>query len=333
LCGARWWRRRFRRAPTPLSLDEAIEQALAHNRDLAKGALDVRGYRLAQQEARESVRGFRVVPEGAAGMGPDGEDWRSGLRAEATGPAGTRVALAAAIRSVEVDEADEMRRGEVRVEISQPLFRDFGSLVRNEPAVAAGETLRAARRAWERDRSALVLRVVELYEGLIYRRRQIERDEELAGRLERLWALADARERQGRATRTEVMRLDFQRGEAEARLETAGRGWRSNSRSSPTCWGCRWIRRSVWTLRRCWTWIWPTPAGPWPWRWPNGRITPRRFRRSKPATASCGWRADVSCRICGCPPGRLPMARGRNGAMPAVWTRRTGLSDWSPTWT
>ena len=207
-------------APTPLSLDEAIEQALMHNRDLAKGALDVRGYRLAQQEARESVRGFRVVPEGAAGMGPDGEDWRSGLRAEATGPAGTRVALAAAVRSVEVDEADEMRRGEVRVEISQPLFREFGSLVRNEPAVAADETLRAARRAWERDRSALVLRVVELYEGLIYRRRQIERDEELAGRLERLWALADAREQQGRATRTEVMRLDFQRGEADARLET-----------------------------------------------------------------------------------------------------------------
>ncbi|MDD2520499.1 MAG: hypothetical protein PHR34_06055, partial [Kiritimatiellae bacterium] len=57
-------------APAPLSLEEAIEQALSHNRDLAKGALDVRGYRLAQQEARESVRGFRVVPEGAAGMGP-----------------------------------------------------------------------------------------------------------------------------------------------------------------------------------------------------------------------------------------------------------------------
>lgn len=204
-----------------LTLEEAIEQALEHNREIAKGALDVQGYQVARQEAQEAVRGFQVVPEGAAGMGSTSDDWRTGVRAEATGPVGTRVALAATIRSVEWDKQPDIRRGEVRAEISQPLLRQFGSLVRNEPVVAASDRLLAARRAWERDRSSLVLRVVVLYEGLIYRRRQIDSDEAFAARMEKLWALADAREHQGRATRTEVLRMDFQRGEAAARLATS----------------------------------------------------------------------------------------------------------------
>lgn len=205
----------------PLALEEAIERALLHNRDLVKGALDVHNQRLAEQQALESVRGFQVVPEGAAGLGPQGGDWQTGMRAEATVPTGARVAVGAAARHIDVEGGTDIRRGEVRAEISQPLFRNFGPLVRNEPVVAAGETLLAARRAWERDRSSLVLQVVDLYEGLILLRHQIDSDEAFAARMERLWALADAREQQGRASRTDVLRMDFQRGEAEARLEAS----------------------------------------------------------------------------------------------------------------
>ncbi|HPT17163.1 MAG TPA: TolC family protein, partial [Kiritimatiellia bacterium] len=53
-----------------------------------------------------------------------------------------------------------------------------------------------------------------------YLRRQIESDEAFAARMERLCALAGAREAQGRAARTEVLRMDLQRGEAALRLET-----------------------------------------------------------------------------------------------------------------
>jgi len=67
-----------------------------------------------------------------------------------------------------------------------------------------------------------VVRVAELYEGLIQLRHQIESDEAFAARMEKLWRLADAREQQGKTTRTEVMRMDLQRGEAALRLE-AGR--------------------------------------------------------------------------------------------------------------
>ena len=205
--------------PLAVSLEDAIELALEHNLELARGALEVQGAELARRQAVEAARGLRVSPEGSAGTGSDGRDWRAGLRAEAVGPAGTRLAVTGGLREIDLKHADETRRGEARVEVTQPLFRQFGALVRDEPAVAASETLMAARRAWERDRSRLVLQVVEMYEDLVFRRRHIERDEALAARLEGLAALADAREQQGRAARTEVLRLDLQRGEAEARLE------------------------------------------------------------------------------------------------------------------
>jgi outer membrane protein TolC len=204
-----------------LSLEDAIGRALAYNRELALGELAVRGAGVEEARAWEAVRGLRIVPEGAAGMGEEGSDWTAGLRAEATVPLGTRISVVADARHAELDGVDRFRRGEVRVEISQPLFRQFGPLWRNEPAVAAGEALRASLRAWERERSALALRVAELYEDLIYLEHQIRSDEAFAGRMERLWALADAREQQGRASRTEVLRIDLQRGEAAARLEAS----------------------------------------------------------------------------------------------------------------
>ncbi|HAL92819.1 MAG TPA: hypothetical protein DCM68_07335, partial [Verrucomicrobia bacterium] len=119
---------------------------MAHNRELVKGALDVQGYALAEQGAREAARGLQVVPEGLAGMGSARDDLRAGLRAEATGSHGTRVAVAGAVRQIEVEGAADLRREEVRVEVEQPLFRNFGPLVQNEPVVAAGETWLAARR-------------------------------------------------------------------------------------------------------------------------------------------------------------------------------------------
>jgi outer membrane protein TolC len=203
-----------------LSLEDAIARALEHNRELVRGALAVQDARLAADQARIAARGVQIVPEGAGTTGSGGEDWRAGLRAEATGSYGTRVGAGFAAEQIAVEEdADDWRRGEVRVSVTQPLFRNFGPLVQNEPVVAAGENLLAARRVWERDRSALVVRVVELYEELILLRRQLASDEAFATRMAGLWRLADARERQGKASRAEVLRMDLQRGEAAARIE------------------------------------------------------------------------------------------------------------------
>lgn len=204
----------------PLSLEAAIEQALQHNRELVKGALELQESRLGVQQAREAARGLQLVPEGSGGFGSDSDDWRAGVRAEATGAFGTRVEVGGAARQIEVDGQPSWRREEISAAVSQPLFRNFGPLVHNEPVTAASENLLAARRTWERDRSALVVRVVELYESLIFLHHRIESDEAFAARMDRLWALADAREQLGRTTRTEVMRVDLQRGQAATRLES-----------------------------------------------------------------------------------------------------------------
>lgn len=208
-------------APEALSwtLEDAIEQALSQNRDLLRGALDLQTYRLAEDEARQAARGVRIVPEGAGRAGSEYSEARVGMRAEKTGAYGTRVGAAAAVRQIEVEGGATQRRGEVRVEISQPLFRQFGPLMQNEPIVSANENWIAARRVWERERSSLVVHVVELYEGLINLSHQIASDEAFSVRMEKLWMLADAREQQGKATRAEVMRMDLQRGRAAARLE------------------------------------------------------------------------------------------------------------------
>ena len=250
---------------TPLALEEAIEQALAHNRELVKGALDLQGFRLAEQQARETARAVQIVPEGAAGASGDGGDFGAGLRAEATGAYGTRAAVGAAARQIAVEGAPDVRRGEVKAEVSQPLFRRFGPLYQNEPIVSANENWQAARRAWERDRSALVVRVVELYEGLIFLHHQIACDEAFADRMEKLWL-------------------------------RNGRSWISSSRSLRMCWGCRWIPRSACLRPRCWIWRWRGPTRPWPWRCPNGPTMRRHCRTFRRATAGCGWRSGSCCR-------------------------------------
>ena len=224
--GAHVWTPAAEPARQRLSLTDAIERALEHNRDLVKGALELTGDELGHERAREAVRQLVIAPEGGAGHGSSGDEFRAGLHAEATGAYGTRIVAATAASQLPIASGPNVRRQEVRVEMSQPLFRQFGPLVQHEPIVTAHETWLAARRVWERERSALVLRVVEQYEGLIFLHHQMERDEAFAGRMERLRALAEVREQQGRAARTEVLRVEFQWGEAQARLE-ASRAQRS----------------------------------------------------------------------------------------------------------
>ncbi len=206
--------------PLVLTLEDAIARALEHNLGLARGAIDIESHGLEADRAAESVRGMRITPAGAAETGPDSSLWRAGLGTSATLPWGTVVGAEATASQADTDGADPDRRTQIALSVSQPLFRRFGTLVRDEPAVLASEALRAARRAWERDRSALVLQVAESCESIACLARRLECDQAQALRLERLAALAAVRENRGDATRTEVLRLDLQRGEAESRIET-----------------------------------------------------------------------------------------------------------------
>jgi hypothetical protein len=194
--------------PLPLPLDDAIARALEHNRDLVKGALDVQGSRLAADRARETARGLRIVPAGGAETGSDGDDWNAGLGAEATGSTARASPSPAAARQIAVDGAATTRREEVRTEIEQPLLRNFGPLSRTNPSWPPTKPCWPRGRAWERDRSALVVSVVELYEDLIYLRRQIEATKPSPPAWSASLPWPVPARRRARAARTEVLRMD-----------------------------------------------------------------------------------------------------------------------------
>ena len=207
--------------PPPLSLEDAIQCALSNNLSLARSATGLDAASFAAQAALEDARHVSVSPVGAASASDDASSWRSGLEVGTTLPPGTRLSIASLASSTDLDDASASRRAEIRASVSQPLFKRFGSLVQMESARLADESFRAARRAWERDRSALVVSVVERYEELVCLRQKIESHSAQARRLLRLLRLAEARERRGLASPSEVLRLRLQLGEAEARVESS----------------------------------------------------------------------------------------------------------------
>lgn len=211
-----------------VDVGEAIALALEGNRGLLVESVGVERGEVAARRAWEGVGGWEVSPVGGVDGGDGIERREAGVEAEWTGAWGTKVS--GSVKAREWDFKDSAadggirRRGEVRVGIEQPLLRGFGKLVREEPGVAADESWRASRRALERRRSALAVQVAECWEGARYLARQVEADEAQAVRLERLCALADVRERRGTAGRTEVLRMEWQLGEARQRVENGRAG-------------------------------------------------------------------------------------------------------------
>jgi len=210
-------------SPAPgevLTLEEAVARALEFNRELVRAAMGVESRRVAREQAREQVRAFAVEPSGEAEAGSATTRRGAGLRATWTGPLGTAFSAGAAGREWDFAEGGETRRGEVELSVSQPLFRRFGRLATEEPAVLADEGWRAARRAWERRKSQLAVEVAETFEAILLLEAQAATEMAAQGRLERLAALSAAKERRGGSTRSDTLRLEWQRGGAGVRLET-----------------------------------------------------------------------------------------------------------------
>ncbi|MBR6021618.1 MAG: TolC family protein, partial [Kiritimatiellae bacterium] len=204
-----------------LTLEEAVGTALAYNRELARSGLGVEGKRVGEAQARERVRALRVVPVGRAEAGSGTTVREAGLEGSWTGPWGTTVGVMGGGKEWDFEAGGETRRGEVSVSVSQPLFRNWGREARDEPATLAGEAWESARRAWERQRSELAVQVAEAFEGAAVLEAQVALERAGLGRWERLAALSGARERRGESTRSDTLRLEWQKGEAGVRLETA----------------------------------------------------------------------------------------------------------------
>ncbi|MBP7274938.1 MAG: TolC family protein [Kiritimatiellae bacterium] len=210
--------------PRAWTLDEAIAEAFARNLALARGSMEVRRSELEIERAQsafditggpllrvDSLAGDRLVTYGAEASKP--------LRL--TG-ASVGVSATQSDREEGLEGAaggnDGRSHSSISVSVNQPLFRRFGRAVAEEPIRLAGDLLRAEQRRWEQQKSDLVLELVTVFETMARCDAQAGFEEAHRQRLDRLAALVRARERQGRATRADVLRLELQRGETETRL-------------------------------------------------------------------------------------------------------------------
>lgn len=201
--------------PVRLTLDEAITAALNNNLRLARDELGVRKRELDIEAAQSAFDPSYGPVVSAAAPGGGDRQWTYGLQASQALIYGTRVRAAATLSD---RPGADSREGAWTLDITQPLFRRFGRDAAEEPIHAGRDQFRTALRAWEMQKADLVLRLVSLFEVITRLDAQAEFEQRFIESVGRLHTLMRARERQGRATHMDVLRLDIQRGEAEARL-------------------------------------------------------------------------------------------------------------------
>jgi outer membrane protein TolC len=199
-----------------LAAGEAIGLALAGNRDLAALELDLNGRALAMEDARNRFA-FNLRPLAGATVQDTTESLRGGLALSRTLPVGSTVEVGATVEQRSGEDRDRERGGTVFVSLAQPLFRDYGLLVNREPIEQADSRRTAARRVLELRKSDVAVQVVEALQGLLREERQAEVEEAAIARYDTLLRLTRARQKQGRATEVEALRVALLKGQAEAR--------------------------------------------------------------------------------------------------------------------
>lgn len=200
-----------------IDLPMAIQLALLQNRGLIQSELAVASARYGVRGA-EAVFAFRVVPDGNAFASDGPETLSAGLDVAKRFATGTDASAGASFLRIQEPGREATERAAIRLQVTQPLFRNAGPLITREPVVQAERSWLSARRSLERQKSTLTLEVVRSYETLIQLKNQIEFDKQFFNRIDNLYRLTRARERQGRATRVDTLRVKLQRGQAASRL-------------------------------------------------------------------------------------------------------------------
>jgi outer membrane protein TolC len=201
----------------PLSLNDAIRLALQQNGRLATAALSVQRTELNRESALADFD-LTLSPAVEATETSDDTGWNYGLKAGKKLPWGTQINVAGAVNRFPDYVTEDWRTG-VQVDLQQPLFRNFGRAVNEEPITAAGDQLFAQRRLWEQQKADLIVEVVQSFEKITRLSNQVASDSNQVARTAGLLELTRIRERQGRATRIDSLRAELQHGEALARLD------------------------------------------------------------------------------------------------------------------
>ena len=205
-------------AAESLDLETAISLALVRNRQLAANALLIARRRLDVTRARQEFD-VRLKPDGSFTLSDSDAQTRYGMIATKKLPWGTELGITGQVDHFPGYVDNDWRSG-VKVELRQPLFRNFGRLVQEQPTTVAGEQMVAEQRHWETQKADLILQLVDVFESIVRLQKQITADETILARIERLAELIRIRERQGRATRVETLRVELQLSQARSRLDS-----------------------------------------------------------------------------------------------------------------
>lgn len=201
-----------------LDLESAISLALDQNLAFGQARLGVDQAANSKEAARSDFR-IRFVPGATLDLSDDSTDWSYGLQARHKFSPGTEARLGGEIGRAGSDANDEPHRVTWRATLAQPLFRNFGTLVHLESLRLADSAWQRARRGYQQQKGALILSVVAAYEEIVRLRRQLQTEQTFFEQADRLYRLTLARERQGRTTRIDTLRVELQRGQAEQRIQ------------------------------------------------------------------------------------------------------------------
>jgi len=201
-----------------LDLSRAIQMALAKNRTLAQSAL---GTSIGVLDIVRAETAFKLDVRPELYLDAEGGQTivAGGLSASKKLPWGTRVSVQGLMAGASGD-GSSLRQKTLLVEISQPLFRNFGTLIQEEPVIQARHNYRTSLRALEIQKDAVAFRVVESYESILQLERQVLVEQASADRMEKLARLARAKEVLGRTKRVDTLRAELLRGQAQFRLES-----------------------------------------------------------------------------------------------------------------
>gem|GEM_PF-507894 len=199
-----------------IGLEEAVGLALTQNRTLARRSSLLKTRDL-DIDSAEAAFDYRIRPSGTAGISDGSEDLGGGLGIARKFRSGTDVEVRGRYNQSTINDLEE-NRGGLAVEISQPLFRNHGRLIHEEPLIAARERLKAAQRVYEGQKADLVLEVIDSFARLIELENQIAADEAFSKRMNLLFRRSQALEQLGKSSKLDVLRVELQAGQSEARL-------------------------------------------------------------------------------------------------------------------
>lgn len=199
-----------------LNLQQAINFAIEHNRELARSANTIESSSLSVRDSKTAFA-LRVNPTIETDFTNSGRS-SYGILAHKKLIWGTSINVIANKVSDPENPAGKQSKN-LLFELEQPIFRNFGPLIHRADIIQADNDLKSTRRRFEMLKANLVMEVVWTFEEIVRLTHRMESDNKTYERLHALYRVTKAKEVLGKITRIDTLRVELLRGEAMSRLE------------------------------------------------------------------------------------------------------------------